>query len=228
MNKTFVSFVFLASIFAISGLASPDPERFAKDIVRFEEERRASKYPEGGVVCVGSSSMRMWSNRMQEDMYPVQVVPRGFGGSMFSDVNHYFEELVAAYKPRAVVVYEGDNDIGSGMDPEAVLEDFITFRNKVAELDPEIRVYVIGVKPSIRRWELIDQVYRINDMMRGYCEADEKLVFIDMCKALLTEEGELRPEVFLKDDLHLNRIGYNLWAAAVASAVVPVESGHEQ
>ncbi|WP_309006618.1 GDSL-type esterase/lipase family protein [Pelagicoccus sp. SDUM812005] len=205
----------------------PDPLRYADEIARFEAERAEGVHAEGAIVCVGSSSMRMWHKRMAEDLSPLTVIPRGFGGSHYSDVNYFFDELVGAYRPRAVLVYEGDNDVTHGKSPERVFADFMEFREKVAALDPEIRVYVIGVKPSTTRWHLKEEILATNRLIEQACEADERLSYIDVSKFLLNEEGAPRPEIFVEDGVHLNTIGYNLWAAAVGLVLVPAESEYE-
>lgn len=210
-----------------SAVAQEEPHRFQKDIDAFEADRLENDIPEGAVLCVGSSSMRMWGKRMERDLAPLTVIPRGFGGSKFSDVLHFFDELVARYKPRAILIYEGDNDLGGGMTPKEVLNDFMEFRKNVEELNPEIRIYVIGVKPSIVRWNLKDQFAEANRMMKEVCEADEQLVFIDVAEFLLDDSGEPREGIFLDDGLHLNNVGYHLWAAAVGLKIVPAESKFE-
>ena len=60
-------------------------------------------------------------------MKPFEVVNRG--GSEFSDLDEYAKRIVVAYKPKAVVVYEGDNDLsqGSPKTPESVANDFKKF-----------------------------------------------------------------------------------------------------
>ena len=37
-----------------------------------------------------------------------------------ADVLHYVDRLVMPYKPRAVVIYEGDNDTNNGVSPENI------------------------------------------------------------------------------------------------------------
>src|SRR5690606_29127665 len=103
--------------------ADPNPERFTAEIEAFLKEDASETPPDNAVLGVGSSSMRMWRNRIDADLEPLTVIPRGFGGSQFSDLNHYFETLVTRYSPRAVMIYEGDNDITAGKPVERVMED---------------------------------------------------------------------------------------------------------
>ena len=87
----------------------------------FEEQDKAHPPRPGGIVFAGSSSFRFWDT-LVSDMKPLDVINRGFGGSEFSDLDQYANRIVIAYRPRAVVVYEGDNDLaeGSTKTPEMV------------------------------------------------------------------------------------------------------------
>ena len=102
----------------------PDPARFAGDIAAFAKADETNPPSKGAIVCTGSSSMRMWHPRIREDLEGLTVIPRGFGGSHYSDVIHYMDELILKYEPRAVLIYEGDNDANFGKSPQRIFHDF--------------------------------------------------------------------------------------------------------
>ena len=204
----------------------PDPERYQEDIDQFVVAY-AENLVANAILCVGSSSMRMWDSRIHEDLAPMSVISRGFGGSQLCDVNYYFDELIAACKPRAIVLYEGDNDIAVGKPVEQIEADFKTFQSKVSHLYPGIRVYIISVKPSTKRWEMWPQYSELNAKIRAMCEANPLYRYIDMEKALLNTEGKPLDGIFLEDGLHLNNDGYDLWAEAVRAVVEPIEALYE-
>jgi hypothetical protein len=64
------------------------------------------------MVFTGSSSIARWDT-LADEMKLLDVINRAFGGSQYPDLNRYAKRIVIAYRPRAVVVYEGDNDHGS-------------------------------------------------------------------------------------------------------------------
>ena len=114
----------LAAAFLVVGLVATaaaqrtsDPSRWADAIAAFDAD--AASRPSGAIVLTGSSSFARWRT-MEEDLAPLTVVPRGFGGSTMADVLHYVDRLVMPYKPRAVVIYEGDNDTFFGVSPETI------------------------------------------------------------------------------------------------------------
>ena len=100
-----------------SASAQSDPSRWAQAIDAFDAD--APNRPQGAIVLTGSSSFARWRT-MEADLEPLTVVPRGFGGSTMADVLHYVDRLVKPYAPRAVVIYEGDNDTFYGVDPMTI------------------------------------------------------------------------------------------------------------
>ena len=44
---------------------------------------------------------------------------------------------------------------------------------------------------------------------------DDRLTFISIWDAMLTEEGKRIPELFVEDGLHINAEGYKIWTKLV-------------
>ena len=222
-----ILFTAFAATVALPLAVAQDPTRFDEAVGAFTAAEATSPTPKGAVVCVGSSSMRKWHSRIVDDLSPLTVIPRGFGGSHFSDLNHFFDELVARHHPRAVLVYEGDNDVAGGKSPTTVLRDFLDFVEKVEALDRAIRVYVISVKPSPTRMEFWDVAETLNRRMAYLCSEYEHLEYIEVGSLFFDAEGKIMEDLF-SDGVHLNDTGYDLWAARIASVVVPAESPYEK
>lgn len=83
----------------------------------------------GGVVFIGSSSIRKWTT-LSQDFPGLPVLNRGFGGSELADSVFYADRIILSYQPRTFVVYAGDNDIKAGKSPETVAADFKALRTK--------------------------------------------------------------------------------------------------
>lgn len=207
--------------------AFPDPDRFAKAVATFEAADADSLPPAGAILCVGSSSMRGWHRRLAQDLAPLTVVPRGFGGSTMYDVLHYADRVVLAYRPRAVLLYEGDNDVAAGLSPAQILATFEALVSRVRGRLPATRFYVIAVKPSISRWALWPAMAATNRLLRAACDTEDGLTFIDVASPMLNADGEPRGDIFLDDQLHMNDAGYDIWRDAVRPVLVAAEAGHE-
>lgn len=205
----------------------PDPERFAKVIAEFEDQDKKSPPPTGAIVCTGSSSMRLWHDRIAQDLAPLTVIPRGFGGSMMHDLLHFADRIVLAYKPRAVVIYEGDNDTNFGISPRQVVRTFDQLVQKLHQHNPEMRVYFLAIKPSPRREAIWPVAAATNKLIQQRCEKDGRLVYIDVATPMLNSNGKPDPSLFIKDQLHMNRKGYELWRKVVRPVVLKYEADRE-
>ena len=206
----------------------PDPKRFEKAIQAFETLDRRQQPPKHAVVCTGSSSMRMWHKTIHKDLAPLTVVPRGFGGSTMSDLLYFADRVILKYEPKAVVIYEGDNDVDWGMPPEQILATFGKLKKKLHAASPQLRIYVLAVKPSPRRWHEWPTARKTNDLLNRACQADQRLRFIDIATPMLDKSGTVRGDLFLDDRLHMNAQGYALWKKVVRPVLVDRESNRDR
>ena len=157
----------------------------------------------------------MWTS-LAKDFPGLPVVNRGFGGSELGDSVAFAERIVTPYQPRTVVIYAGENDINAGKSPEVVRDHFNAFRAKVHAALPQARIIFIALKPSPSRWKLKDDMIRANQLIAAECRQDKRLTFLDIWPDMLNAQGEPRPELFLKDMLHMKPEGYAIWTARLA------------
>lgn len=209
----FVLLTLLAFVLASAPLpaqeAAPPANRWEETIRRFEEEDATQPPSPGGVVFVGSSSIRLWD--LKASFPELNAVNRGFGGSQLADAVHFADRIVLPYQPRLVVLYAGDNDLAAGKTPEQVVEDYRRFVSKVHAKAPATRIAYIAIKPSISRWRLVEQVRKANQAIAEMARDDERLEFVDIDAPMIGADGKPRPELFRPDGLHLNAEGYQVW-----------------
>lgn len=192
--------------------AHAQADRWAKEMAAFEEQdKKASAV--GGVVFVGSSSIRLWD---LATYFPgVRALNRGFGGSTIPDSVAHADLLVIRHKPATVVFYAGDNDLANGRTPQQVAGDYKAFVRKVHAALPATRIAFVGIKPSIQRWALVNKVRATNALVRDYAGTDERLAFVDVDAPMLGWDEKPRRDLFVADGLHLSAKGYELWTALV-------------
>jgi lysophospholipase L1-like esterase len=195
-----------------------DPTRFEADIRAFEAADRASPPPLAGVVFVGSSSIKNWTE-VAADFPGVPVLNRGFGGSTLADVVHYADRIVLPYRPHLVVLYAGDNDMVEGRTPAQVLGDYRAFVARLRSAWPEARIVYVSIKPSPSRRRYIDRVRETNQLIRSEIARDTLQAYVDVFTPMLDAAGQPRPELFEADSLHMTRAGYLLWRALLAPVV---------
>jgi lysophospholipase L1-like esterase len=232
-NKRLLSRLLLAltvlSVFsALQAQELPDPTRYEQSIRQFEEQDATTPPPANAIVLTGSSSIMYWNNDAPADLAPLTVIPRGFGGTVMNDLLHYLDRVVLRYKPRAVLIYEGDNDTGRNNIPNdmiiAQLEEIISRIH--AEL-PQARIYVLSVKPSVARAATWPTAQALNERYRALAEADPLVTYIDVATPFLQADGSVMTDIFVADNLHLNEKGYDIWAAAVREVLIEHEARYE-
>jgi len=214
---------FLITLLAALLLAAPalaTPDKWAADIDKFTAADAAQPPAAGGVVFVGSSSIRLWST-LAEDFPKVTVINRGFGGSELADSVFYADRIVIPYQPRLVVVYAGENDLNAGKSPETVLADFRAFRAKVHAALPATKIIYLSCKESPSRARVRAQVRAANQLIAADCATDPRCTFVDVATPLNDAAGGYRPELFREDQLHLNPAGYVIWTRVLAPYLQP-------
>lgn len=211
--------------------AAPDPYRsplqWEGAITRYETQDAAHPPPRDAILCLGSSSMVGWHDLIAFDLAPLTVIPRGFGGSNTNDALYYADRVVLPYAPRAIVYYEGENDIAQGVAPEQVAETFRAFVDKVHATLPECRFYVLSLKPSLLREALWPELRETNGLLRQACAADERLTYVDVSAGMFDGDGNLRTDIFNLDRLHMNRKGYVIWRETLLPVLLEGEAAHE-
>jgi lysophospholipase L1-like esterase len=195
-----------------------DPTRFEADVRAFEAADRASPPPLGGVVFIGSSSIKNWTD-VAADFPGIPVLNRGFGGSTLADLVYYADRIVFRYQPRLVVLYAGDNDLAEGRTPERVLRDYREFTARLRSALPAARLVYVSIKPSPSRRAYIDRMRETNQRIRAEIARDNLQAYVDVFTPMLDATGQPRPELFLADSLHMTRAGYVLWRALLAPVV---------
>ncbi|WP_116108550.1 GDSL-type esterase/lipase family protein [Lewinella sp. IMCC34191] len=197
----------------------PEPTRFESAIEGFESADTENPVDKGPILFVGSSSIVMWKT-LAEDLEGHHVLNRGFGGSNFNDLIHYADRVIYPYQPKAVFVYEGDNDISMGVSPEQVHEYAKQLRQMIAEnVGEEVPVFFISPKPSVARWEMKADYETANQLLEDYANATEDTYFIDVWAPALLADGSVRSDIFVGDNLHMNAAGYDIWEAVIEPVV---------
>ncbi|HEY6894206.1 MAG TPA: SGNH/GDSL hydrolase family protein, partial [Rhodanobacteraceae bacterium] len=182
----------------------------------FANDDAAHPHPPGGVLFVGSSSIRLWSDLEEQFKDLPVVIKRGFGGSQLSDCVKNLNRLVVRYRPSRVLVYAGDNDLAAGATPEEVFRRFVAFVAGVQKELPDTEIAYISIKPSPLRIALLPQIRKTNALIEAYADAEGKVDFIDVYSPMVDSSGKPRPELFRADALHLNADGYALWKRVIA------------
>lgn len=195
-------------------LFSQDPLRFNTEINHLDSMSYDFDPGKNIYLFTGSSSIRKWDS-LSVYFSDYQIINNGFGGSQMSDLLYYVDILILKYEPNKVFIYEGDNDLA---EEKEINEIMVTAKKLVKKLRKglsEIEIVFISAKPSLARWELKHQYLALNSALRDYCNTKSYLTYADVWDVMLNQTGDPNPDLFVKDGLHLNEKGYDLWARSL-------------
>ncbi len=194
-------------------------DAFIDEINEFKRLDKENFPKKGKILFTGSSSIRFWDS-LEEDMEPLEVLNRGFGGAQISHVIYHFEEIIKPYNPKAIVFFCGTNDLTALKTPEETVHDFKKFYSLIRNQFGNIKVYMIGIKPSVDRFYLDEEEKIFNNSIKLLASEDAYLEYIDVWDSMLNEDGSRMPELYIEDGLHMNKKGYEVWTKLVRKSLL--------
>lgn len=205
-------FVALINVTTIAQQAAPavpkgDPRRYEKDIQAFLDADKAAPPQKGQILFVGSSIFRLWKN-LKEQMAPLPVFNRAYGGSRTADILFYMDQVVLPYEPKIIVYYCGSNDINADIPPETIAARFQEFTDRVHARLPKTKIFYVSINKAPQKMERWDWVDDANRRIKTFCEKQPMLGFIDVNPALFDKDGKPRLEIYLPDKLHFQEPAY--------------------
>lgn len=223
-------YLFLALLVSIPVQAQlPDPQRFEAAILAFEEQDQIQQPPTGAIALVGSSSIGRWNDQSHAALAPLTVIPRGFGGSIMNDALYYIDRIAINYQPRAILIYEGDNDtaMNESLSQAQIIDQLQQLITRVHQALPEARIYVLSVKPSVLRQAIWPLAQQVNLAYQAIADADPLVIYVDVASPFLQADGSVMTDIFIGDNLHLNDKGNEIWGRTIKAALMPVEAQYE-
>ncbi|NVJ84741.1 MAG: G-D-S-L family lipolytic protein [Algoriphagus sp.] len=208
MKKAAFLFILILLGFTATSFAQEVP--FESEVKEITQRIKREGYQVGSTLFTGSSSIRLWES-LQTDFREYPILNTGFGGSKASDLKRHLYPLVLQFKPARVFIYEGDNDIQAGLSPEEIMGDLEQIVLRIQVVDPATQVFLISAKPSPSRWDKKENYLKLNEVMKAYCEKKEGVEFVDVWNIMLNEQGKPISTIFIEDQLHMNKEGYDLW-----------------
>lgn len=187
---------------------APPPRKNQFEFDNFAKIDREKNIKSAETVFVGSSTFAWW-NSLEDDFKEEKAINRAIGGTVVKDIDENLDDLVLKYKPKNVVVYSGINDISRGGEPEQVQKDVEQLERKIHDKLPEAEVYVLAPSESPQFKHLAEKYRRADDLIRNYLAKRPRTHFVDTPKVMHDANGTLRSDLFLSDNTHPNKRGYD-------------------
>lgn len=211
MKKVFVSMLFLFVVL-VTNAQSKEPFPFWNEVQKFKTADSAAFPASNQILLIGSSSFTLWKD-VQTYFPDRKILNRAFGGSTLADVIRYRYDVIFPYQPKQIVIYCGENDFASSdtVTVELVMQRFTTLFNFIRAKYKNVPVAYVSMKPSPSRVHLLDKYKEANQKIKSFLATKPNTKFVDVYNAMLNEQGEPMPDIFLKDNLHMNAKGYAIW-----------------
>ena len=210
----------VSSQFTLVAQSQPSrPVGFADQIAALLESDKTSPPPQNGILLIGSSIFRQWAN-LKDQMAPLPVFNRAFGGSRTWEVLHYMDQVVLPYHPRVIVYYTGSNDVNAGESASAIVSRIKEFVNRAHAALPATRVYFVAINKSPdkrARWNVVDAV---NAEMLSAAATTPHLRYLDLNPVLFDIHGEPRAELYRPDGLHFFPPAYDAFTAIIKPVLI--------
>jgi len=195
-----------------------DPRRFESAIAAFLKADQTNPPPKRAILFIGSSIFRLWT-KLPEQMAPLPVFNRAFGGSRTADILHYMEQVVLPYEPQVIVYYCGSNDVNANIPAATIAGNFRAFVTRVHAKLPNTRILYVSINRAPQKQDHWDVVDAANRQVQAECAKDERLTFIDVNPALFDAQGQPRMELYLEDKLHFREPAYEEFTRIVKPVV---------
>lgn len=186
------------------------------DIQAFERQDSVSGFTDGGIMFIGSSSIKLWQT-LAADMAPHSVIQRGFGGSSLPDVIRYAGRIIGNHKPCAFVLFVANDITGAENDksPEQVASLYETLVRITRSQHPHTPVFILAMTPTGSRWQAWPRIQEANNAIAEMALRQHHVVFIPTEHLFLEANGMPDPALFVADKLHLSPAGYTRWISVL-------------
>lgn len=185
---------------------------FAGEVKQFQHQDSLNFPKPGGVLFIGSSSIRRWAD-MEQRFPGVPIINRGLGGTeIWQWVSYYTPYVVTPYKPGKIFIYVGDNDLAKGKSAQYVADQFSSLWQILREKLPDAQIYFMAVKKSPARANAYDNVVIANQLIKAFIDTKTKTHYVDTATPIL-KAGTALPDsaLFVQDMIHFNSKGYDKW-----------------
>lgn len=188
---------------------------FQEEIEAFEIADQAKPPKKGGLLFIGSSSVRLWED-LEARFTEKHIVKRGVGGCELADfVDYYMPHIVFPYQASKLFVYAGENDIVNGKSAKEVAGSFKKLYELIRQEQPAVPIYYISIKPSNSRMPWAAAFEEANQRISQLINGMDNVFFVDVYSLTNGANGLPDDGFFLADRLHLNSKGYDKWEAVL-------------
>lgn len=198
------------------------PPWFDAEVADLERRSRPLRARDNLVLFYGSSTFTLWHDI--EGHFPAyNVANHGFGGATLADCVEYFERLVSPMRPRAVILYAGDNDLDNGATPEAVLACLDAIVTRMRSALPGVPLCFVSIKISRARLHIMHKIAYANRLAERRLRDEQDAAFLDLTGPMTGRGYVAWSDFYSEDPLHMNPAGYRVLGKTISQFLVAAE-----
>jgi lysophospholipase L1-like esterase len=198
------------------------PPWFDEEVAALERRTQPQVGSAKAIVFYGSSSFTLWHD-LEAHFPGYNVVNHGFGGSTLRDCVEYFDRLVVPLSPRVIIVYAGDNDLGDGGTPEAVLDRLRAIIRRKRETLGSVPMAFVSIKISPARFAIMHQIAYANRIIERDLTDCGDVRFVDITRRMVGRGIQPLLAYYSLDPLHMNRDGYRVLGKSLTEYLASIE-----
>jgi beta-glucosidase len=158
----------------------------------------------------------VWREEYQKD----GCVNIGLSGDKVENILWRIQNgALGTVQPKVTVLLAGVNNMRKNT-PEEIGLGVGAIVDELKERLPETKILVLGVFPRGHKANTADRIKikEINQYIEKLNDG-ERVFYLDIGDEFLTEDGSLKENVMLKDGLHPDLKGYQIWAEAIREPI---------
>ena len=195
----------------------PYAEKRANYVARYKDKTTCD------YLFMGDSWVEIWQlvelydGSFVRDTAGLDAINVGIGGTKYFDWEDLLDELVICHNPKKVFINLGFNDLHSGNSVKDTFNSFVKNVTKLTKCIDGVKIYVTSVTHTSPYSHLFDKEVELNNLIKNYCAKSKNLVYVQTNK-LFMQDGKMiknMDDFCIKDKIHLNRKGYDIWAPFV-------------
>ena len=166
------------------------------------------------LVLLGDSITQGWPNL--DNYFPgVKIANRGISGDTTRGMIIRLKEDVLALKPCGVVMLMGTNDLEEMAEPETIATNVTSILKELKSYNSKMPIILCTIFPSSEsKTRPTAKIQATNKLLIQAVKGDAQITVLDTFKLYANEAGDAKLEEF-PDLLHLNKAGYDKWAASL-------------
>lgn len=205
------------SLYPPSNLTIPYHTEWAKNhYPKKIEEFKKEPLQYGDIVFLGNSITEKGKN-WAERFKIANIKNRGIAGDVTEGVLKRLAEI-CYFKPRAVFILIGINDLFQGKSPEFVSDNILKIAETIHKNSKSTKIYIQTILPTKHDF-LIEKISTVNTSVRKNKSSHFEL--IDLHDFFMDDNDFMKKE-YTVDGVHLNEEGYKLWTDKIKKQVLSV------